>query len=204
MAKYIKDDSFKKVFKRARKKGQLPPTKILPPALLDEENTKVLNPELLLHSKRFHKYYRMHAKQKRKLPLWSCSRIIDEFFREVKKRMIENEAGVFLERFGYFCFMKSPERKIHKFHMPGAVFYGKYVYALGAPYKPVFFPIRKDGSLKTFTMDRAIYRGIMLSGRYRAQKKNKKYRMIFTILQNLYGRENVKAIIPNRKEIDNN
>lgn len=198
-SRYPKEERVKRVFRFTNHKKKTPPRKQLPEALKDENCTTVLNPEILRYSERFHKYYRMHSKQKRKLPLHSCTRLIEEVFKEVRRRMINNEAGVFLEGLGYFCMMRVPEKKVHKFRMQGAVFYGKYIYALGATYKPIFIPIRKDGGLKSFVMDRGFNESFKKSLYYQITRKGKKYRMMFTILQNLYGRENVKAIIPNRK-----
>ena len=202
--KYPKEDRVKRTFRHSKSTRGIAPTRVLPEPLINTENTKFFNSEILLMSKRFHKYYKLHSKQKRKMPLYSCSMLINCFFKEVKMLLLENEAGVFLEGFGYFCFMKSPVRKIKKFVTAKAVFYGRYIYAMGAPYKPIFISIRKDGKLRDFTMDRGFNRGITNSGKYRASVKGKKYKMIFTILQNLYGRENLKAIVPNRRKIDNN
>jgi len=192
--KYLKRDAVKRVFRCTNHKKQIPPTKQLPEPLY-EESTKFLKSELIF-SPRAHKFYRQKTKYKKRIAKQKLFFLMRECLKEIKKRMLENEAGVFIEGFGYFCMMRHPERKIRNFYIDGYLVKGKYLQTMGCMYSPVFMPIRKDSSMQQWTMDKAFDQRLINSLKYRLRKKSKKYRMSFMLLNNLYGRENSKIDPP--------
>lgn len=195
--KYLKRNAVKRVFRFTNHKKQIAPTKRLPEPLY-EVSERFLKSELIF-SPRAHKFYRQKTKYKKRIAKQKLFFLMRECLKEIKKRMLENESGVFIENFGYFCMMRHPERKIRKFHINGYTYKGKYLPTMGCMYSPVFMPIRKDSSLHQWTMDKAFNQKLINSLKYRLRQKGKKYRMSFTILNNLYGRENYKIDPPIEK-----
>ena len=196
MPRYIKSETPRRVFLHTKEGRPSAPLKTLPPPLLDEDNKVVLKPEILVGSLRFRKYYVLHSKQKKKLGLYRIGQIIKKFFRELRNRMMDTEAGAFIEKLGYFFVMKSPTRKVSPL--------GGRIHSLGKYHIPMFVPIRKDSKTKSFTMDGGFIKTVYNAMYYRVTRKRKNYKMMLTIIQNLYGRENLKAVTPNKKKIDNN
>lgn len=196
--KYLKKDATKRVFRCTNHKKQTPPTRVLPPPLY-ELTDKFLKSELLF-SPRAHKFYRQKTKYKKKIPKQKLFFLMRECLKVVKERLLENESGVFIDNFGYFCIMRHPERKIRNFYFGGYKFKGKYIPTSGCIYSPVFLPIRKDSSMHQWTMDKAFDKRVISSLKYRLVKKGKKYRMSLIVLNNLYGRENSKIELPIKKQ----
>jgi len=192
--KYLKRDAVKRVFRSTNYKKQTAPTKRLPEPIY-EVSERFLKSEIIF-SPRAHKFYKQKTKYKKCIAKQRLFFLMRECLKEIKKRMLENESGVFIEDFGYFCMMRHPERKIRNFYIDGNVYKGKYLSTMGCMFSPVFMPIRKDYSMQQWTMDKAFDQKLINSLKYKLRKKNKKYRMSFTILNNLYGRETSKIDPP--------
>lgn len=192
--KYLKRDAQKRVFRSTNYKKQIPPTKKLPDPTY-ELSERFLKSELIF-SPRAHKFYRQKTKYKKRIAKQKLFFLMRECLKEIKKRMLENESGVFIEDFGYFCMMRHPERKIRNFYIDGKVYKGKYLPTMGCMFSPVFMPIRKDLAMQQWTMDKAFDQKLINSLKYRLRIKRKKYRMSFMLLNNLYGRENSKIDPP--------
>lgn len=198
MAKrYLKKDAVRRVFRCTNHKKLIAPTKRLPEPLY-EKTERFLKSELIF-SPRAHKFYKQKTKYKKPFPKQKLFFLMRECLKEIKKRMLENESGVFIENFGYFCIMRHPERKIRNFYIDGYVCKGKYLPTMGCMFSPVFIPIRKDSSMQQWIMDKAFDRKVISNLKYKLRTKGKKYRISFTILNNLYGRENAKIEIPIEK-----
>jgi len=195
--KYSKKDAIRRVFRCTGYKNQIPPTRKLPEPSY-EETDKFLKSELIF-SPRAHKFYRQKTKYKRKIAKQKLFFLMRECLKVIKERLLENESGVFIDNFGYFCIMRHPERKIRSFFIKNFFVKGKYLQTSGCIYSPVFIPIRKDSSMHQWTMDKAFDKKVNTGLRYRLRKKGKKYRMSLIVLNNLYGRENSKIELPIKK-----
>lgn len=192
--KYLKSEAKKRIFRFTGAKKIIPPTKRLPDPLYEESND-FLKSEIIF-SPRAHKYYKQKSKYKRVIAKQKLFFLMRESLKVIKERLLENEAGVFIDNFGYFCMMRHPERKIRKFNINGNVFKGKYVNTMGCMYSPVFLPIRKDSLMNQWTMDKAFNRKLIQSLKYRIRKKGVRYKMYLTLMNNIYGRENSKIELP--------
>lgn len=108
--------------------------------------------------------------------------------------MLNNERGVFIENFGYFAIIRSPinTRSIK------TPFPKKDIRTAGERYRPIFLPIRKASDLNQYTMDKAFCQSVY-SGIETRLEKNKEWKFTYTLLHNLYGRENYKINPPIEK-----
>lgn len=138
--------------------------------------------------------YRMYDAYKRKsknpMVLTEYRKLINKFFIAVRKHLLNNEAGVFIKDFGYFCIIRNPkpQRKNFKFSMKHK-------------FEPTFIPIRKDNLMQTWTLDHTFLHFIHFVLRMK-MLKGKKYKMAYTMLNNLYGTSQVSVY---KKELyDNN
>ena len=138
--------------------------------------------------------YRMYDAYKRKskdpMLLTEYRKLIDTFFVKVRKHLLDNEAGVFIKDFGYFCIIRNPkpQRRNFKFSMKHR-------------FEPTFIPIRKDTLMQTWTMDNTFLNFIHYVLRMK-MLKGKKYKMAYTMLNNLYGTAQVNVY--KKENFDNN
>ena len=95
--------------------------------------------------------------------------------------MLENEAGVFIEGLGYFCILRDPRVWKDSTTRP---------LSDGHLYLPPFIPIRKDRNLQQWTMDRAFFKDV-ISGVKGKIVEGHKYKMAFTLLNNIYSNSKV-------------
>jgi hypothetical protein len=108
--------------------------------------------------------------------------------------MLNNERGVFIENFGYFGIIKSPiNTRTRKTPISP-----KGLQATGDRYKPIFLSVRKGGGLNYFTLDKGFHPSLYTGIAYRL-KQGKDYKFSYTLLHNLYGRENNKINPPIEK-----
>ena len=184
----------KKVFRQSKvnQHPKLKPTKKLPDFEYLETN-KVTNCQKT-DSNRAYKFYKNSSKQKIKLGKDSFQRIFKLFLKELRLQMLNNERGVFIENFGYFGIIKSPI----KTRTEKTPISQKGLEATGERYKPIFLPIRKVNSLGCFTLDKGFHESLNRGIAYRL-KKGKDYKFCYTLLHNLYGRENNKINPPIEK-----
>lgn len=184
----------KKVFRHSKinQQHKLKPTRKLPDFEYLETN-KTTNCQKI-DSERAYKFYTNKSKQKKKLGKETVHILFKLFLKELRLQMLNNERGVFIENFGYFGVIKSPiNTRTEKTPISQ-----KGLEATGDRYKPIFLPIIKNTNLNCFTLDKgfneSLYRGI----NYRLTK-GKEYKFCYTILHNLYGRENNKINPPIEK-----
>lgn len=196
--KYLKKDAVKRVFRSTNYKKQIRPSKKLPDPEF-EESDRFLKSEVIF-TDRAYKFYKNKTKHTKRFTQRRVFFLIRECLKVLRTRILNNESGVFIEDFGYFCIMRHPERKIRNFYIDGQVFKGKYLHTMGCMYSPIFLPIRKDLSMQQWTMDKAFDEDIIRVLKYRLRRRGKKYRMSFRFLHNLYSRENYKIDSPIRKE----
>lgn len=186
--KRLKLPELKKKFPRAKSANPIPFTYRLPEAEYYED--KPFYRCESIYSSRAYKYYRVHKKRKRVFSKMGFVRIMKLFFKALKKAICDNEAGVFIEKFGYFCVMHSPQRRVKEY----GTFIGKYIHSLGIRHTPVFIPIRKDSAMRHWCLEFPVAIQKRVDRRV---AKGRKYECIYSVLQNLYGRENVKVYPPN-------
>lgn len=80
------------------------------------------------------------------------TRLINTFWRKVANRTIENKAGVYIEKFGYFCIGMSMERQLAPTPDKKDIYINPHTD--NYRYYPLFIPDRNTMSFKVFTMDR--------------------------------------------------
>ena len=172
-SEYILPRSLKKPIKPKRK-----------PLLRDTED--FVNIEDTLSMRMYDEY---RTKVKNPMSIIKFRKVIKKFFVELRKQMLNNEAGVFIKNFGYFCFIRNPKpnKRNHR-------------HTMGHNFKPTFIPIRKDNLMQTWTMDGTFVHFIDFVKRMK-MLKGKKYKMAFTMLNNLYG---TNQIVVYKKEINDN
>lgn len=144
-----------------------------------------------INDARFMEYYQLFGKYKRKdLPAEDVKRIARFFFKKMKEKMLHNEAGVFIKNFGYFCFVRYPQRQIVRRRKKKKIFTNYHTE--GHLYSPTFIPIRKDTALREWSMEGSFYftlrkkmSDLLISG--------KKYKMAFSLLHNMYGHASKKT-----------
>lgn len=184
----------KKIFKSSKVNQQhkLKPTRKLPNFEYLESN-EVLNCQKT-SSERAYKFYTNKSKQKNKLGKEAVHKIFNLFLKELRLQMLNNERGVFIENFGYFGVIKSPINT----RTSRTPISPKGLEATGDRYKPIFLPIRKSTTIGCFTLDKGFHPSLYTGIRNRLQK-NKDYKFCYTILHNIYGRENNKINPPIEK-----
>lgn len=192
-AKYIKDSALKKVWPRSKKMCPEKPSRKLPEVEFNEESgyTKTES----IYSDRAYKFYMNRSKDGKRLTKHALFRTFKYVLREIRRRMVHSEAGVFIENFGYFFVARRPFRS---FYM-GI----NRINKMGQSFMPMFLPIRKDTALNMWTMDR----GFLHSLRERINDKanaGKRYKMVYSVLKNLYGRKGTSVTLPKKRERDNN
>jgi hypothetical protein len=194
MARYPKEDRVKRVFRHTKIKGALSIRqknylkKIQPKFVETDKYVNLENPI----SVRGYEFYKRKTENPITREAWT--KFMRMFLRKMSNHIVDNEAGVFIKKFGYFCIFKHPKKKVNK----GGY---KNIHTMGHLYLPTFIPIRKDVLMQQWTMDRTFHKGMInmkMGSRLRAGKK---YKTAFTVLQNLYGTTQVYAI---EKQIDDN
>lgn len=192
MAKsYLKRDAVKKIrrFNKVNRQKKLQPLRKMPTfEFIDSQ--KAHNCQKLC-SARSYKYYRNNSKSKKKLSEITVHKVFKMFLKELRLQMLNNEMGVFIENFGYFGIIRSPINT----RSERTPFPKKNIRTAGERYRPIFLPIRKQGDIKTFVMDKAfdksVYHGIETR-----LAKDREWKFTYTLLHNLYGRENYKINPP--------
>lgn len=172
-SEYIPPRSIKKPIERIRK-----------PLFRDTQD--FVNIEDTISMRMYDEY---RKKVKEPISIKKFRKLINRFFVETRKQMLNNEAGVFIKNFGYFCIIRNPRpsRRNHK-------------HTMGHNYNATFIPIRKDNLMQTWTIDGAFVFFIDFVKRMKMMK-GKKYKMAFTMLNNLYG---TSQVVVYKKEIDDN
>jgi hypothetical protein len=95
------------------------------------------------------------------------------YFKTIKKHLVNNVAGVFIENFGYFMVTKSFKKRLLPI------------------YQIAFIAIRRDSKMNTWCLDGAVNKWVAVNV-YQKRNKGHKYKIAFSILQNLYGRVGVE------------
>ena len=153
------------------------------------ETDKIVNLETLL-SEKVYLHYKEHVKNP--IPKASFYALIKRYFKQLADHLLENEAGVFIKNFGYFCIIRHTKKRV--------VCNYRYIYTTGHTYYATFIPIRKDTALQQWTMDRTFSKGFVTKKMASRLKRGKKYKTAYIVLQNLYGR--TEAYV--RERDDNN
>lgn len=182
---YPKSKAVKKVFRHSKinKAKKFKYSRIMPDFEYIESKEAYKCQSTL--SERSYKYYSNNTKEKNKLSQVNLHKIFELFLKELRLQMLNNEAGVLVENFGYFGVVKSPKRVITE----KTPFPTKDIKTAGTRHIPIFIPIRKMGTLQVFTMDKSFHPSLYNGVKNRI-KKHKKYKLAFTLLHNIYGREN--------------
>jgi len=193
-SKYPKEKRVKRVFRHTRIEGALSIRqkaylkKIQPTFIETDKFVNLENPI----SVRGYEYYKKRTENPLNRQAWT--KFMKQFLKRMSNSITENEAGVFIKKFGYFCIFKHPRKKVNK----GGY---KNIHTMGHLYLPTFIPIRKDALMQQWTMDRAFHKGMVNMKMGTQLRAGKKYKTAFTVLQNLYGRTQTFAI---EKQIDGN
>lgn len=191
-SRYPVEKRVKRVFRHTRIEGALSIRqkvylKKIQPTFI--ETDKYVNLEDPL-SVRGYEYYKTRTENPMNRKKWQA--FMKKFLKRMSNSITENEAGVFIKKFGYFCIFKHPRKKVNK----GGY---KNIHTMGHLYLPTFIPIRKDALMQQWTMDRAFHKGMVNMKMGNQLRAGKKYKTAFTVLQNLYGRTQTFAI---EKQID--
>lgn len=192
-SRYPVEKRVKRVFRHTRVEGALSIRqkvylKKIQPKFI--ETDKYVNLEDPL-SVRGYEYYKTRTENPMNRKKWQA--FMKKFLKRMSNNITENEAGVFIKKFGYFCIFKHPRKKVNK----GGY---KNIHTMGHLYLPTFIPIRKDALMQQWTMDRAFHKGMVNMKMGNQLRAGKKYKTAFTVLQNLYGRTQTFAI----EKIDDN
>jgi hypothetical protein len=194
MARYPKEKRVKRVFRHTRVKGALTIRqknylkKIQPKFVETDKYVNLENPI----SVRGYEFYKRKTENPITREAWT--KFMRMFLRRMSNHIVDNDAGVFIKKFGYFCIFKHPKKKVNK----GGY---KNIHTMGHLYLPTFIPIRKDTLMQQWTMDRAFHKGMINMKMGNKLRAGKKYKTAFTVLQNLYGTVQVYTI---EKQIDDN
>lgn len=194
MSRYPKEKRVKRIFKRAktasplsiRQKNYL--KKIEPKFIETDKYVNLENPL----SVRGYEFYKRNTENPINRKAWT--KFMRMFLRKMSNHIVDNDAGVFIKKFGYFCIFKHPKKKVNK----GGY---KNIHTMGHLYLPTFIPIRKDALMQQWTMDRTFHKGMINMKMGNRLRAGKRYKTAFTVLQNLYGTTQVYAI---EKQIDDN
>lgn len=116
-----------------------------------------------LRTKRVYEYYKKNKKSNQTLTEHKFFKFIDALFKLVNKKMVSNEAGVFLERLGYFYIIRMPKRRIKAQAISPT--------NIGISFRPMFVPIRYDSKLEKYIMDYGFPNAILV----RIARKKKKF-----------------------------
>lgn len=200
MARYPHDERVKRVFRHTVPKGTIPPKRRLPEVTYAESDKFYKMQEIF--SPRFIKYYKMKTKFKKKITLSRIKKFIKRFLRYMSKHIIGSKAGVFIKNFGYFFISRRPKRQVRKYRINGQTVYSKQIMNLGSHYLPCFIPIRKDGLMHQWTMDRAFSGDITSPLRNTTRLKQVDYSCALSLLIGTYGRKDL--IIKHPNKIGNN
>jgi len=194
-SRYPVEDRVKRKFRHTRTKNDIPPIKKLPEPLWENCNKLVKSEDTL--SERFHKYYRWNTKYKKKITLGRLKKFLKKFFKQMMIHLIDNKSGVFIENFGYFFIHLRPTKRQSMSKRKPNIFNRNKMYL------PMFVPIRKDGALNQWTMDRMVSMGVHNRLNNKASQEIVSYKSSLINLIAFYG--NGKISIPNikKKEIDN-
>lgn len=189
VARYPVEDRIKRTFRHTKTKNDVPPIKKLPEPLWDNHKL-VVKSEITL-SPRLHKFYRWNTKFKKKITLSRYKAFMKRFLRRMMEKLLFNQAGVFIENFGYFFMHLRPVPRKHRKRKPS-------VFNRNEIYLPMFMPIRKDGVLHQWTMDRMFTQGFRARLNRRVNTEKVDYRSALTNLIAFYAEG--KTVIPNIKK----
>lgn len=191
-SRYPVENRVKRVFRHTRFEGELSINqkkylkKIQPNFIETDKYVNLENPISI----RGYEYYKTRTENPVNRSAWQ--KFMRIFLRKMSNHITENEAGVFVKKFGYFCIFKHPKKKVNK----GGY---KNIHTMGHLYLPTFIPIRKDVLMQQWTMDRTFHKGMVNMKMGNQLRAGKKYKTAFTVLQNLYGTAQVYTI---EKQID--
>lgn len=194
-SRYPKELRVKRVFRNTQIEGAL--------SIFDKIRLKKIAPKFKETDKyvnledpisvRGYEYYKKRTENSVSRMTWQ--KFMKAFLRKMSNHITENEAGVFIKKFGYFCIFKHPKKKVNK----GGY---KNIHTMGHLYLPTFIPIRTDTLMQQWTMDRTFHKGMINMKMGNQLRAGKKYKTAFTVLQNLYGRTQVYTL--EKQENDNN
>jgi nucleoid DNA-binding protein len=196
--RYPPEQREKRIFKRSKSYDPVPPRI---KNRYKKNKTKRYNTNLKnvlfvenMYSQRVFKYYKLNRKNKFHITREEWKKIIMPFLKVMQKDIVENEAGVFIDNFGYFFIMRHTNRisKRVKFNK---------IHGEGRRYTPSFAPIRKDNILNTWTMDFG-FSSILTNKVNNKIDQGEKYKMAYSLLASLYGRK--KDLILVEKKNDTN
>jgi len=148
-----------------------------------------------LCSSRSYKFYTNKCKTKNKLSESTLYKVFNIFLKELRLQMLNNERGVFIENFGYFGILRSPINT----RTENTPFPKKSIQTAGERHRPIFLPIRKSSDMNLYSMDKAFHPSVYRGIENRAYK-DKEWKFTYTLLHNLYGRDNYKINPPIPKE----
>jgi hypothetical protein len=189
--RYLKSEAVKKVrrhskvnqHKKFKKRNILPDFEFL-------DTQKSHNCQKLC-SGRSYKYYRSKSKQKKRLSEVTLHKVFNMFLKELRLQMLNNEMGVFIENFGYFGIIRSPiNTRTEKTPFPK-----KNIRTAGERYRPIFLPIRKASDMNLYVMDKSFHPSVY-KGIENRLYKDREWKFAYTLLHNLYGRDNYKINPP--------
>ena len=193
-SRYPEEKRIKRIFRHTRVEGAL---SILQKRYLKKIEPKFIETDRYVNledpiSVRGYEYYKKRTENPLKRSEWQV--FMKAFLRRMSGHIVENDAGVFIKKFGYFCIFKHPRKRINR----GGF---RNIHTMGHLYLPTFIPIRTDNAMQQWTMDRTFHKGMINMKMGNQLRRGKKYKTAFTVLQNLYGRTQVFAL---EKQIDGN
>lgn len=200
--RYPHEKRVKRVFRHTRPKGTIAPEKRLPDVTYAESKDfckmqEVFSPRLL-------KYYRLKTKYKGRFTVGRFKRIISMFLRYMGRHMTDNRSGVFIKNFGYFFISRRPTRRVIRYVIGGIPVYSTQIMNLGSHYLPAFIPIRKDGLMHQWSMDRAFDQKLCNRIKRYTKAKRVTYKCALSVLISFYGRKDLNYKTYRKKEDVNN
>lgn len=113
-------------------------------------------------------------------------RIAKKIWEVTARRLIENDAGVVLDKFGYLCHWMTPKKKVFKAPRKGGIelmpnyHSGSYFYNT-----TIFTNIFKSNYFKGWGLDKAFNKNIK-KGRFQQLKSGKKYKLFYRMVKRIY------------------
>lgn len=126
------------------------------------------------------------SKKNRITDIKEFNKVARTIWKVVARNLVEREAGVVLDRFGYLCHWMSPKKKVFKAPRKGKAKLMTNYHTSSHFYNTTLFSnIFDKDYFKGWSLDKAFNKNIKL-GRYKKLKSGFKYRINFKLVKNLY------------------
>lgn len=129
--------------------------------------------------------HHLHSRQgEDRIPYMEWKSLIREIFKEVGKAITANDAGIYVENFGYFGVVKFPNKNRKK-----NVFSSTRRLSFHLRYNITFFPIVKGRDYRKWSMDGGFNQAIV-EALDKEVSRGKDYRLNYNLYSNFYGFKN--------------